>query len=112
MTDGKNKSSASSISVVGNDVYISGSEFAGSTSRARLWKNGTPLPLDKVAAIPTEWNWPFPAGIYTWLDLKPFPKRLRPDIGKIVKRKPSGRKGHFSGPRNRCFGFGCLLLRL
>ncbi|MCF0075531.1 hypothetical protein LZD49_33965 [Dyadobacter sp. CY261] len=46
LTDERHKSSTSSISVVGNDVYISGSEFTGTNSGARMWKNGVRLPLN------------------------------------------------------------------
>ena len=40
LTSGTNDGEAFSVFVSGSDVYVAGSEQIGSTSYARLWKNG------------------------------------------------------------------------
>src|SRR5258705_13552322 len=44
LSDGTRDANASSITVSGNDVYVSGYEFTGNggTSIAKYWKNGSP----------------------------------------------------------------------
>src|SRR5688572_1990298 len=50
LTDGTEDANASSIAVVGSDVYVAG--FDG--DRARYWKNGTPIPLTNGSSNTTD----------------------------------------------------------
>jgi hypothetical protein len=45
LTDGRNQAFGNSIAVVGNDVYVAGSEWNHTAQVAKYWKNGKSITL-------------------------------------------------------------------